>query len=78
MAAHARLKNEFTEDGKYHNVMRWLNFTDVFQICYVEQRVVYGQTLVFAGCKERTVSCHLCCLSDEPTLYWPQGKHTGS
>ena len=26
MAAHARLKNEFTEDEKYHNIMSWLNF----------------------------------------------------
>ena len=24
MAAHARLKNEFTEDEKYHNLMAWL------------------------------------------------------
>ena len=24
MAAHARLKNKFTEDEKYHNLMRWL------------------------------------------------------
>ena len=24
MAAHARLKNEFTEDEKCHNLMRWL------------------------------------------------------
>ena len=24
MAAYARLKNEFTEDEKYHNLMRWL------------------------------------------------------
>ena len=24
MAAHAPLKNEFTEDEKYHNLMRWL------------------------------------------------------
>ena len=24
MAAHARLKNEFREDDKYHNLMRWL------------------------------------------------------
>ena len=24
MAAHARLKNEFTEDGKYHNLTTWL------------------------------------------------------
>ena len=24
-AAHAHLKNEFTEDEKYHNLMRWLN-----------------------------------------------------
>ena len=24
MAVHARLKNEFTEDKKYHNLMTWL------------------------------------------------------
>ena len=24
MAAHVRLKNEFTEDEKYHNLMKWL------------------------------------------------------
>ena len=27
MAAHVRLKNEFTEDEKYHNLMRWLIFS---------------------------------------------------
>ena len=26
MAAHARLKNEFMEDEKCHNLMRWLNY----------------------------------------------------
>ena len=26
MAAHARLKNDFTKDEKYHNLMSWLNF----------------------------------------------------
>ena len=26
MTAHARLKNEFTEDEKYHNLMTWLIF----------------------------------------------------
>ena len=30
MAAHARLKNEFTEDEKYHNLMSWLILDDVF------------------------------------------------
>ena len=29
MGAHARLKNEFTEDEKYHNIMRWLNLIHV-------------------------------------------------
>ena len=24
--AHARLKNEFTEDKKYHNLMTWLRY----------------------------------------------------
>ena len=27
MAAHARLKNEFTEDEKCHNLMSWLIFS---------------------------------------------------
>ena len=30
MAAHARLKNEFTEDEKYHNFMRWLKCLFLF------------------------------------------------
>ena len=30
MAAHAHLKNEFTEDEKYHNLMSWLNFLHSF------------------------------------------------
>ena len=31
MAAHARLKNEFTEDEKCHDLMRWLSRAD--QLC---------------------------------------------
>ena len=27
MTAHARLKNEFTEDKNYHNLMSWLSYT---------------------------------------------------
>ena len=27
MAVHARLKNEFTEVEKYHNLISWLKFT---------------------------------------------------
>ena len=26
---HVRLKNEFTEDEKYHNLMRWLTYAFV-------------------------------------------------
>ena len=29
MAAHARLKNEFTEDEKCHNLMTWHNYNDI-------------------------------------------------
>ena len=29
LAAHALLKNEFTEDEKYHNLMSWLILTSV-------------------------------------------------
>ena len=32
MAAHARLKNEFTEGEKYHDLMRWLNLVVLFYI----------------------------------------------
>ena len=31
MAAHARLKNEFTEDEKYHNLMRWLIYAKSYE-----------------------------------------------
>ena len=31
MAAHARLKNEFTEDEKYHNLMTWLIFSGLIE-----------------------------------------------
>ena len=27
MAAHACLKNEFTKDEKYHNLMTWLKYS---------------------------------------------------
>ena len=34
MAAHAHLKNGFTEDKKYHNLMTWLNvFIGVLCLC---------------------------------------------
>ena len=33
MAAHVRLKNEFMEDKKYHNLMTWLKCI-VFKIVY--------------------------------------------
>ena len=36
MAAHARLKNDFTDEGKYHNLMTWLK--SPFYI--VEERAV--------------------------------------
>ena len=38
MAVHAHLKNEFTEDEKYHNLMRWLInvLSESFKInCYL-------------------------------------------
>ena len=32
MAAHACLKNEFTEDEKYRNLMRWLKYLHSEQV----------------------------------------------
>ena len=37
MAAHGHLKNEFTEDEKYHNLMRWLN--------NVNKKILQGTTI---------------------------------
>ena len=34
MAAHARLKNEFTKDEKCHNLMKWLNFELTLLLCH--------------------------------------------
>ena len=33
MAAYARLKNEFTEDKKYHNLMSWLSYVSAVSGC---------------------------------------------
>ena len=32
MAAHARLKNEFREDERYHNLMSWLMWSHVVSL----------------------------------------------
>ena len=39
MAEHVRLKNEFTEDEKYHNLMRWLNYLNNWLIFYGQSKV---------------------------------------
>ena len=42
MAAHARLKNEFTEDEKCHNLMSWLIrqlFIRLARLCNIETSV---------------------------------------
>ena len=41
MAAHARLKNEFTEDKKCHNLIRWLKLSSV-RLCCVILDAVFG------------------------------------
>ena len=57
MAAHARLKNEFTEDEKYHNVMRWLK-CDLISVWY-GYRNISGEA--------RPYSAESCC--PWPTAY---------
>ena len=42
MAAHAHLKNEFTEDEKYHNLMTWLNYTDMGFTAIQDYFTYYG------------------------------------
>ena len=55
MAAHAHLKNEFTEDEKYHNLMIWLilkcfhNFDGTNHIQSVDIGDVDFQSLNFHG-----------------------------
>ena len=38
MAAHARLKNEFTEDKKCHNLMPWLKF-ELFPVKHLRRYI---------------------------------------
>ena len=45
MAAHARLKNEFTEGEKCHNLMSWL-------ICLPEKKLFTWLSTRFGGIKE--------------------------
>ena len=40
MAVHARLKNESTEDGKYHNLMSWLNYGLFEKYCKASDRLL--------------------------------------
>ena len=35
----AALKNEFTEDGKYHNLMRWLIYRSLFHFTHVSKTI---------------------------------------
>ena len=35
MAAHVHLKNKFTEDEKYHNLMSWLKYSIFLILDYV-------------------------------------------
>ena len=39
MAAHAHLKNEFTEDKKYHNLMRWIIYQSEESFQFKAQRL---------------------------------------
>ena len=39
MAAQVRLKNEFTEDEKKHNLMRWLNDSPVIDLLAISDSV---------------------------------------
>ena len=51
MAAHARLKNEFTEDEKYHNLMSWLSMLVLFYPAllslYLGKRAMIALLVVF-------------------------------
>ena len=56
MAAHAHLKNEFTEDEKYHNLMRWFRsllfhiLTLVFQAL---KQVANMDITLFMNCQDK-------------------------
>ena len=58
MAAHARLKNEFTEDEKCHNLMRWLKFSFLLLLKSCKNAVPgfwnVGDDMSFAAGVERT------------------------
>ena len=45
MAAHARLKNELTEDEKYHNLMRWLIYAPICNHYIINSNFMLGYTI---------------------------------
>ena len=62
MAAQERLKNEFTEDEKCHNLMRWLIWRHIYRVLKVSTgyfqripRLISSTEKAFVN----TVSCHL-------------------
>ena len=82
MAAHAHLKNEFTEDEKYHNLMNWLKYllylllilTDaegMFMTFYLELCPVRCNLVLRRGIFLKISQKHLCKSDPEfaPKLY---------
>ena len=56
MAAHTRLKNEFTEEEKYHNLMRWLIWVN-YVFCF-QENVLMGDI-----CSRNITSMQKACLA---------------
>ena len=48
MAAPARLKNEFMEDKKWHNLMTWLNLSVFITLCKHLYSLYEGCSLISA------------------------------
>ena len=48
MAAHVRLKNEFTEDEKCHNLMSWL--TVALHVCYGDYKSYTAKVQFLMNC----------------------------
>ena len=64
MAAHARLKNEFTEDEKCHNLMSWFKCLSslLVMLCHmtlfaIKQLVVYSECNITVGENDRPSVC---------------------
>ena len=67
MAVHAHLKNEFTEDENYHNLMKWLKFSFCEDQASATQPPDWSQTINLTG---TNLTARLASGIDKVGIWW--------